>query len=286
MFVEFQHIERFGNTEVRGIENGTCFIFPKIDGTNGSVWMEDSIQVGSRNRTLSLQKDNAGFYQHVISNKNLENYLKEFPDHRLFGEWLVPHTLKTYNKDAWRVFYVFDVMVEGQYLPYNIYKEGLVKHGIKFIEPMAVIENGEYSAFVELLQKNTFLVTEGIGEGIVIKNYSFLNKFGKTIWAKIISSEFKQKGTNSESKTPEVPMVEQRIVDEFLTTALIEKEYAKIESSDGWSSKQIPKLLNVVFYSLIKEESWEFLSKHKFPTINYKTLRSLTFDKVKAVIKI
>ena len=36
-FRRYQHIERFGNDEVAGIEDGTCYVFPKIDGTN-AIW--------------------------------------------------------------------------------------------------------------------------------------------------------------------------------------------------------------------------------------------------------
>lgn len=30
-FIKYQHLERFGNTEVEGIEVGTVYVFPKID---------------------------------------------------------------------------------------------------------------------------------------------------------------------------------------------------------------------------------------------------------------
>ena len=62
-FRKYQHIERFGTTEVSQIEFGECFIFPKIDGTNASVWLDDGeICAGSRQRQLSIEADNAGFY--------------------------------------------------------------------------------------------------------------------------------------------------------------------------------------------------------------------------------
>jgi hypothetical protein len=35
-FRKYQHIERFGTTEVKNIELGKVYVFPKIDGTNGS----------------------------------------------------------------------------------------------------------------------------------------------------------------------------------------------------------------------------------------------------------
>ena len=57
-FKKYQHLERFGTTEVNGIEDGMCYIFPKIDGTNSSVWFNDGLQAGSRKRHLTLESDN------------------------------------------------------------------------------------------------------------------------------------------------------------------------------------------------------------------------------------
>ena len=61
MFVEYQHVAKLGTTEVEGIENGTCYVFPKIDGTNASIWYDGKVRFGSRKRELSLDFDNAGF---------------------------------------------------------------------------------------------------------------------------------------------------------------------------------------------------------------------------------
>ena len=120
MFVKYQHLERFGTAETEGIEFGECYVFPKIDGTNASVWYEnEQIKAGSRNRELSLEKDNAGFFEWVIQNKAIQEFLQEHSDLRLFGEWLVPHSLKTYRDDAWRRFYVFDVMRGDDYLHFE-----------------------------------------------------------------------------------------------------------------------------------------------------------------------
>lgn len=113
MFKKYQHLERFGNTEVSQIELGECYVFPKIDGTNASVWITDGvIMAGSRTRELSIESDNAGFYAWVIEQDNIKRYLNQNPTHRLFGEWLVPHSLKTYRQNAWRKFYVFDVAID------------------------------------------------------------------------------------------------------------------------------------------------------------------------------
>ena len=76
-------------------------------------------------------------------------------------------------------------------------------------------------------------------------------------------------------------MVEEEIAEKYVTTAFCEKEFAKIESVDGWSSKMIPRLLNVIFYEVIKEESWSFIKENKNPIINYKKLQNFVFAKVR-----
>jgi hypothetical protein len=302
-FKKYQHIERFGTTAVEGIEFGECYVFPKIDGTNASVWLGDdgiSVEAGSRNRQLSSDSDNAGFLAWTSTRHDLLDYLMENPTHRLYGEWLVPHSLKTYRDDAWRQFYVFDVAVdkteseithEGdstqRYLSYNAYKPELEKFGIKYIPPIATIEQGDYDKFVAQLEKNVFLLKDGhgAGEGVVVKNYEFVNRFGRQTWAKIVTSEFKEKH-NKTFGTPKItgkPMVEEAIASKYVTEALCAKVKAKIMLDNGgeFISKNIPRLLNTVYYDVLNEDTWQFVKEFKNPTINFKTLQHFVFCKVK-----
>lgn len=288
-FEKYQHIERLGTTEVQNIEYGECYVFPKIDGTNASAWYDGVVCGGSRTRQLSLESDNAGFFAWLSEQENIKKFFNDFQDLRLFGEWLVPHSLKTYRKDTWRKFYVFDVVQgEGEtarYLPYDEYKPILEQYGIEFIPPIVIIKNGSYEQFVNQLAKNVFLIEDGkgAGEGVVIKRYDYVNKYGRTTWAKIVTSEFKEKHVK-EMGASEIngrKLVEEEIAQKFVTQALVEKEYSKIESENGWSSKLIPRLLNTVYYSLIKEDSWEFLKETNFPTVDYGRLKHFVFAEVK-----
>ena len=299
-FKKYQHLERFGTTEVQNIELGKAYIFPKIDGTNASVWLDrnGNLQAGSRRRHLTLESDNAGFYAWAKEQPNLLEYLKENPTHRLYGEWLVPHSLKTYRKEAWKKFYVFDVAIDKKeieikhegddklkYLSYEYYKPLLEEKGIDFIVPISIITNANYEQLVNQLMKNVFLIEDGkgVGEGIVIKNYEFKNKYGRQTWAKIVTSEFKEKHskTMGASEIKGKKMIEEEIAKEFVTTALVEKIYSKIENESGFNSKSIPRLLNTVFYDVVKEECWNFIKKHKNPTINFKTLQHFVFSEIK-----
>jgi len=292
MFLKYQHLERLGTEEVEGIQSGICYVFPKLDGTNAQVWVdnEGNLQAGSRNRQLSVENDNAGFYSWVLENKEMFlPFFEAHPKKRLFGEWLVPHSLKTYRDDAWRKFYIFDVVDEqGDHVHYNTYKEWLDKFQLTYLPPIAIVRNGTDEQLRKCCDKNVFLIQEdkGVGEGVVVKNYGWRNRFGRETWAKIITNAFKEVH-HREMGAPELggQSLEERIVDEFVSEHLVGKVYDKIKNEDGWSSKAIPRLLNTVFYDLIREEMWEILKKHKNPKIDFQFLQRLTIQKVKDLKK-
>lgn len=194
-FRKYMHIERFGNDNVQGIELGELYVFPKLDGANGSIWFDNGVQAGSRKRHLTIEADNAGFYQWVLDNNNFADFFNKEQKLRLYGEWLVPHSLKTYREDAWKKFYIFDVYDDEicKYMKYDEYKPLLDSFSLDYIPPLCVINNATYEDLLAQISNNIFLIQEGsgVGEGIVIKNYSYQNKFGRTIWAKI-------KGTRKE----------------------------------------------------------------------------------------
>jgi hypothetical protein len=286
-FKEYQHIERFGNTEVEGIEYGACYIFPKIDGTNSQLYIKDGfLMAGSRKRELTLTEDNAGFYRWACEQENFKAFFIARPDLRLYGEWLVPHTLKDYRPEAWRQFYVFDVEGPEGLGGYEDYSNILSAYNINFIQPIAIIQNPTYDNLIAKLEANTYLMQDGkgAGEGIVIKNYGYKNKYGNQIWAKIVRAEFKEKHVKEMGlkATAGSKQVESEIITKYLTQPIVEKVYSNIVSQEsGWTSRFIPRLLQTVFYDLIKEESWNFIKENKMPTINYKTLSGLCNQKIK-----
>jgi hypothetical protein len=150
--------------------------------------------------------------------------------------------------------------------------------------PISIIKNASYEGLISNLEKNVFLIQDGkgVGEGIVIKRYDYKNKYGRTTWAKIVTSEFKEKHTK-EMGAPksENKIIEQDLAEKFVTTALVEKEHAKICNEFEWTSKFIPKLLNIVYYSLIKEDMWEMLKDLKSKVIDFDRLKYFVFMEVR-----
>lgn len=296
-FNKYIHIERFGNIEVQGINEGECYIFPKLDGTNGSIWLNDDgfLCAGSRNRQLSLEKDNAGFLKYVLDNEEkYKSFFKEYPNNILYCEWLVPHSLKIYKQDAWRKAYVFDVLYHDasdgkeKYINFVNYSNLLDIYNIEYISPIAKCQNPTQETLIKLLDRNTYLIQDGkgVGEGIVIKNYDFVNKYGRTIWAKIITNEFKEQNKKVFG-VPEVKSrvnIESKIIDETLTQEFILKEYFKIFNNNGWSSKRIPELLNKVYYEFVKDEMWIIIKKYKSPVVDFKKLHKACAAKIKVIL--
>lgn len=299
-FQRYMSLKRYGRAEVDGIDIGRCFIFPKIDGTNSSCWLgEDGIvYAGSRNRLLNETRegDNAGFCKWVRSQENILKFFEDYPKLRLYGEFLVPHTVKTYRESAWRNFYVFDVYdhVANKLLSYEEYKDILESYEIECVPPLAIINNPTEEQLIHIMKENnTYLIEDGqgVGEGIVIKNYEYTNRFGNVIWAKMVTNEFKEihrktMGTNE----IENPTVEEAIIDRLCTESFIQKEYSKIllmldNKYIVFNNKYIPMLLHTIYSEFIQEEMLEIIKQFKNPTINFKRLQVLCFNKIKSTLK-
>ncbi len=310
MFIKYHHIERLGGDETEGIDLGQCYVFPKIDGTNASIWIEGTddgwiLKAGSRTRELTLDKDNAGFWAWVLSEEDKWTaFLLDHPHWHIYGEWLVPHTLKTYREDAWRKFYVFDVLdiTLNSYVPYEIYRTAMDEVGIECIPPLCTMSDPTRMQLDWEVQKNTYLIADGMGagEGVVVKNYDYKNKFGRQTWAKLVRNEFKERNaeTFGVRNVDGKKLVEKEFAETYVTEAFVSKTRAKIEqliweeegTCDALTSgeeayqkadflaqnrgKVIPRLLQTCYHDLVVEEIWSFLKKQKNPTINFKRLNS------------
>lgn len=287
---KYVHLERLGHRNNRGVDLGTCHIFPKLDGTNARIQVVDhEIVCGSRNRELTAEDDHFGF-QNWATQPAVAQRIKDFvsvlgSNVTLYGEWLVPHTLKTYREDAWRKFYLFDVLCEekGQFLHLDVWNALAQLAGLNPIQPIAIADSPSNEQLLKLVESNTYLICDGagVGEGIVVKNYAWENFEGKQVWGKIVKNEFREQNSLvfGASKVGEPKVPEVLIVNRFVTPTLVNKERAKLQ---GLERRQlIPRLFQTVFYCLVTEELWTALKETKFPTVDFRKLQSLTTLKVK-----
>ena len=306
-FRQYQHIVQLDDPLVDGLLVGTCYMFPKLDGSNASVWMDrfSCLRFGTRRRMVTAENDNQGFAKEMLniskpSNmySKLRHFFAKHPNWRLYGEWLVPHTLKTYEDNAWRKFYIFDVVREdGTYVPYWEYAPELEWSQLDYVPPIKIIQNPFTDDLIFQLERNTFLIKngQGIGEGIVIKNYDYTNYKGEIRWAKIVNNEFKAKHTKAMG-APEQRMnpIEKDLVDNFMSKSTVDKIFWNImgeylvdnldDHSQQFPKAMIPRLLETSFHDLIAEESWKmykYAIKEKQWNINLKVLRQFALNKVK-----
>lgn len=273
MFEKYMHLERLGHPATHGILNGTCHVFEKLDGTNGSIWLENGqIKAGSRNRELSVDADNFGFYTYVQSDHKLIDFLSKFEEGTVvYGEWMVPHTIKDYPNELWKTFQIFDVKENGEYLPYSKWWQKAELTNVDFLKPV--------HSTTELTQETILELASSYKEGIVIKNYEFINKFSQYVSAKVINPNF---GTDT-AKVSQVKNTDSflaGIVNKYLSQHLILKTRDKLQG-DSIDRK---KLINMVWYDFIQEEMFEILEKEKYPTINFKLLKQLVTIKIKKTL--
>ena len=292
-YKSYQHIEKLGREECEGVLNGTVTLQPKIDGTNSVVFLGDDgkIHAGSRKRELTLDDDNAGFYNTIEKDENIKNYFEKHPSHYIYGEWLVPHSIKSYNDDAWKKFYIFDVFddEEKRYLSYDEYVPLLEEFNLTYIPEIARIENPTIEEVASYINKTHYLMPEGqVPEGVIAKNYNYRNKWGHVVWGKIISDEFFNKKqrlrqTNHEAKEN----FELKIANEYITESLIRKEYAKIlnEHKDASRNELIGRVLNAVYDSFIEEDLITVVRKNKGCTINFGNMKKSSDTRVKEVLR-
>ena len=282
-FEKYQHVERLGTDATDGILDGKCYIFPKLDGTNTSVYLNDAgeVEVASRNRILSVHNDNQGVCNYVLSQPKFKVYLMKYPTRRLFGEWLVPHTFRGYQADAWRKLYIFDIMEGDKYIPYGEYVQSLFVAGIDYVPAINYLKNPTQEELIKTSDKNNYLMQDGqIGEGIVIKRYDFVNRFGRTVWAKLVRP-MAQAAKNIQ-KSLDAETVEVKIVDKFLTPVFVFKEISKFESDHGvWQKSFIPQFLGTIWHTFIVEETFNILRKFHNPKIDFALLNRLVVARIK-----
>ena len=214
MFLRYPHLEKYGNTATENIEFGTTYIFPKLDGTNAQVWFLDyhegqcdsTIQLGTGSHPRSLHtsdNDNAGFNKFVQDQCHyagegdgpLANFfhVSEHQKLQLYGEWLVPHTVKHYHEHAWRKFYVFDVFdsTNQRFLPYEVYQPLMEQFGIDYVPCIKKIQHGTWENFLHEAKSCRYLLKEEDpppGEGIVIKNYDIPRSL-HTVYYSVVTEE-------------------------------------------------------------------------------------------------
>lgn len=287
--IKYTSSKRLGHSEVEGILNGEVVILPKLDGANGQIYLNDEgvMECASRETVLNEKETNRGFWNHVFKSYMTDNYIeyfKKFPHHILYGEWMVKHTFRDYKGDIWEEFYVFDVLnvSTNNYIPYSEYIGEIINYKLCWIPCLAkMINPSEDDVKVYLLRNKFKTVNDAVGEGIVIKNYKFVNEWGRYMIAKVVLETYKEivvyKKDYSRSS------VETKIANRYVTEGRLDKIKQKMMDEKEWENKRITEYLGRVYFEIINDEIWSILKKYKSPVINFRKLNNAIVLKIKEI---
>lgn len=281
MFRKYMHVERLGTAEVEGIMYGDVYIFPKMDGANHCVWWDtkkNMAKCASRNQELSEGYDSTGFHKYFREHPNVAKWAEDHKGLILYGEFMTPHTIRTYCDSVWGRWFVFDIYdTEAErYIPYTEFHELLKDYNIECLPPMRVLKvrvtpekpyEITFGRAMEIVQEcvdtNSLFMQDGqIGEGVVIKNYGYSNAYGRETWAKVVREDFSRN-----SRAPgkgHIATPEEIIAEETLTTAFVSKEMCKYEDVHGpWAMTMTGEFIKYIMPEWWADFSFERVAQYK-----------------------
>lgn len=267
------------------------FIQEKIDWSNLSIWMNwDDLFVWSRTQTVWTDKVKNWFrwaVEYINSHEKIRQLILDLredyntDDVRLYWEWLVPHTITDYDKEAYNHFYLFDIEINWVRMStMSIHQIVSINYEtIKKPHIFAILENPTIEKIQEFVWQTTIWKR---WEWVVVKRLDFINKFWNFVYWKLVSSEFKEEHKLVSSSTSKIDN-ELDILARYLWIERVTKIMNKIEQNDDvniWK-QHISKILWMTWYDLITEEA---NSISKYWLVDFKRLKRLCDGKVRIII--
>lgn len=274
---KYTDVIRYGKSCTQGViqEGDIISITEKIDGANASFRLDSTNPLGvscySRNKPLDEDNTLSGFYgwvkDNIIPIKGRLN-----PNYIYFGEWLVKHKVQ-YKAEYYKNFYLFSVwdIDKEQYLSDDIVKAEAEKLRINTV-PYKYI--GEFISFEHLMSfvgHSEMTEIPNTGEGIVVKNVSYFDKYNKQCFVKLVSEKFAEVQKQRLPKNPNVTSGLIPIIKSVLTKPRVEKLLFKLvdegllkEDYDITDMGTILRALgSTVYEDIMKEESDLFVEYDK-----------------------
>lgn len=238
-------------------------ISTKIDGANASIaWDETTQKLEIFSRTNLLDSPGAlrGFYDYIKLNVEPKTDWSQWSDYVFFGEWCVGHSIKTYNKDWFNKWRVYDIWSKKHncYIVQTVVKNICKELGLEYIEELYHGPFISWEHCRSFLNKSTAYGPEQ--EGIVIKNQSRLGDLENKdpVYLKIVNDKFKESMHSKKEKKPIDPEVEAarkkaiELAASVVTNARVKKILLKLVDEGKLPSELKPKDMNLVMKLLPK----------------------------------
>ena len=322
----YQHIEKINflteSPDLAGLFNGETYVYPKIDGCNCLVRYDEinrKLVVGGRNRDFDgIDKTDRGLLAYVKARekKFLAIFEKLGPNATIYGEWLVPHTIKYYRLEAWNEYYIFDILlfkkiekegkkelVADRYLDYEEYSALLDEvnrldgPALLYIPCLGKIKDcslEQVKQYVEEHKDYVYLTKEGdLGEGLIFKNYQYHNAYNRVVWGKVVFADFLQIKKDHRKMKANLPKpqdqdfeIEPALIGKHFNVEFAQKEKCKFEEAKGqpFSMRQFGELLFNSYHEFIKDNIFDFIKEAKAKPINFKLMQRLYADALKSAL--
>lgn len=267
---KYTDVVRLGHQSTEGVLKlgDRIIIQEKLDGANASFRLDhetNCLRAFSRNLELNEEENLHGFFE----------WAQQLPKDELmagavyFGEWLNTHKVKYpgYEKH----FFLFDIYdtTACEYVDFSIVASEARRLGLQIVP---VFYEGEYQgeehlkSFVGKTALGGRLREEEVGEGIVVKNADYRDRFGRQMFVKLVTDVFSEVNRQKTQKDPNQPKSPEVVFAErFVTMARVEKFLYKL-IDEGILEEQfgtkdmgvILKNLNIrIHEDLLKEEADE-----------------------------
>lgn len=233
---KYHSIVRYGHRSTKDVLNvgDSIVIQEKLDGANASFAVVDGkLKCWSRRQELGISDTLGGFYTWAKENIDVDKLLDGVI---YFGEWLNPHKVRYENYT--KQFFLYDIYNQHleEYVSFSMVRDEAIRLGLNLIP---VFFEGEFESF-EQLQSYVGRTDLGgklgdveTGEGIVVKNVSYHDRYGKQLFVKLVTEPFAevQKQRPPKNPKPEISPEELK-VRECTTIARVEKQIFKMIEDD------------------------------------------------------
>ncbi|HGT1414612.1 TPA: RNA ligase family protein [Clostridioides difficile] len=272
---KYTDIIRYGKNGTQEVikEGDIISITEKLDGANSSFTYDEEnyIKISCYSRKTQLSDENKlrGFYDWIVNNiVPIKNELNK--NYRYIGEWLVPHKVK-YKEKYYKRFYLFSIWdeLEEKYLSDEIVIKEAKRLGLETVEYFYLGKFISYEHFLGFIGKSNKTEIPNNGEGIVIKNWNYLDRYGKQVFVKLVSSQFAEIQKQKLPKNPNISNQNDELIKSVLTKPRVEKIIYKLIDEGLLNKNEIIienmgmllKLLGgEVLEDILKEESEILLS--------------------------
>lgn len=259
---KYKSIVRYGKSGNEISARGKIVIWEKLDGANAS-FMRDGDKVVCYSRTTQLfggkESNLGGFYEWVQENIKAEDLIEGYI---YFGEWMNRHKID-YGEHL-KKFFMFDVYsnIIDSYQDLEVIKLEAERLGLSLAP---IFYEGDYVSeeHIQSFVGKSMLAPDGVGEGVVVKNYNYTDKFGNQLFTKIVTKAFQETNGAKVREMKAKPDPVAQFVNDTVTEARVEKILHKLvdegKLKEDYAIEDMNEILKAlgssVYDDVMKEEA-------------------------------